>query len=73
MTDTPSAAPEVFDALKRVGIDITAAFQVLEDETVSTFEASSRGPARHDDRTAQRRVVRTRARLGRGRIGGTQQ
>ena len=43
VTDTPSAAPEVFDALKRVGIDITAACQVLQDETVSTFEASSRG------------------------------
>ena len=42
MTDTASAAEEVFDALKRVGIDITAAFQVLQDETVSTFEASSR-------------------------------
>ena len=42
MTDTPSAAEEVSTPLKRVGIDITDAFQVLEDETVSTFEASSR-------------------------------
>ena len=69
MTDTPSAAPEVFDALKRVGIDITAACQVLQDETVSTFEASSRGtcstrrsdsstPRREDPRSARPRQDR---------------
>ena len=37
MTDTPSAAEEVSTPLKRVGIDITDACQVLEDETVSKF------------------------------------
>ena len=40
VTGTATQAQEVFDALERVGIDITDVFQVLEDEGVSKFEAS---------------------------------
>jgi transaldolase len=40
VTGTAAQAQEVFDALERVGIDLTDVFQVLEDEGVQKFEAS---------------------------------
>jgi transaldolase len=40
VTGTAAQAQEVFDALERVGIDITDVFTVLEDEGVEKFEAS---------------------------------
>jgi transaldolase len=40
VTGTAAQAQEVFDALERVGIDLTDVFQVLEDEGVEKFEAS---------------------------------
>jgi transaldolase len=40
VTGTASQAQEVFDALERVGIDITDVFQTLEDEGVEKFEVS---------------------------------
>jgi transaldolase len=40
VTGTAAQAQEVFDALERVGIDLTDAFLVLEDEGVEKFEAS---------------------------------
>jgi transaldolase len=42
VTGTASQAQEVFDALERVGVDLTDVFQVLEDEGVEKFEASWR-------------------------------
>ena len=42
VTGTAAAAQEVFDALERVGIDLTDVFQVLEDEAVEKFEVSWR-------------------------------
>jgi len=42
VTGTAAQAQEVFDALERVGVDLTDAFQVLEDEGVEKFEASWR-------------------------------
>ena len=40
VTGTAAQAQEVFDALERVGIDLTDVFQVLEDEGVEKFEGS---------------------------------
>jgi transaldolase len=40
VTGTAAAAQEVFDALERVGIDLTDVFLVLEDEGVDKFEKS---------------------------------
>jgi transaldolase len=40
VTGTAAQAQEVFDALERVGIDLTDVFQVLEDEGVDKFEVS---------------------------------
>jgi transaldolase len=40
VTGTAAQAQEVFDALERVGVDLTDVFQVLEDEGVEKFEAS---------------------------------
>jgi transaldolase len=40
VANTAAEAQEVFDALERVGIDLTDVFQVLEDEGVEKFEAS---------------------------------
>jgi transaldolase len=40
VTGTAAQAQEVFDALERVGVDLTDVFQVLEDEGVQKFEAS---------------------------------
>jgi len=40
VTGTGPAAQEVFDALERVGIDLTDVFLVLEDEGVEKFEKS---------------------------------
>ena len=40
VTGTAAQAQEVFDALERVGVDVTDVFRVLEDEGVSKFEAS---------------------------------
>jgi len=42
VTGTAAQAQEVFDALERVGIDITDAFLTLEDEGVDKFEQSWR-------------------------------
>jgi transaldolase len=42
VTGTAAQAQEVFDALERVGIDLTDVFQVLEDEGVDKFEVSWR-------------------------------
>jgi transaldolase len=42
VTGTAAQAQEVFDALERVGVDLTDVFQVLEDEGVEKFEASWR-------------------------------
>ncbi len=40
VTGTGAAAQEVFDALERVGVDLTDVFLVLEDEGVEKFEKS---------------------------------
>jgi len=40
VTGTAAAAQQVFDALERVGIDLTDVFLVLEDEGVDKFEKS---------------------------------
>jgi transaldolase len=40
VTGTGAAAQEVFDALERVGIDLTDVFLVLENEGVEKFEKS---------------------------------
>ena len=40
MTNSAAEAQQVFDALERVGIDLTDVFTVLEDEGVQKFEAS---------------------------------
>jgi transaldolase len=40
VTGTAAQAQEVFDALERVGVDITDVFLVLEDEGVEKFEKS---------------------------------
>jgi transaldolase len=42
VTNTAGQAQEVFDALERVGVDLTDVFQVLEDEGVDKFEQSWR-------------------------------
>ena len=42
VTGTGAQAQEVFDALERVGIDLTDVFLVLEDEAVEKFEVSWR-------------------------------
>ena len=42
VTGTGAQAQEVFDALERVGIDLTDVFVVLEDEAVEKFEVSWR-------------------------------
>jgi transaldolase len=40
VANSAAEAQEVFDALERVGIDVTDVFKVLEDEGVQKFEAS---------------------------------
>ena len=40
VTGTAAQAQEVFDALERVGIDLTDVFLTLEDEGVEKFEKS---------------------------------
>ena len=40
VTGTAAQAQEVFDALERVGVALTAVFKVLEDAGVEKFEAS---------------------------------
>jgi transaldolase len=40
VTGTAAQAQEVFDALERVGVDLTDVFRVLEDEGVDKFEQS---------------------------------
>ena len=40
VTGSAAQAQEVFDALERVGVDLTDVFKVLEDEGVEKFEAS---------------------------------
>ena len=40
VTGMAAQAQEVFDALERVGVDLTDVFQVLEDEAVEKFEVS---------------------------------
>ena len=40
VTGTAAQAQEVFDALERVGVDLTDVFLTLEDEGVQKFEAS---------------------------------
>jgi transaldolase len=40
VTGTAAQAQEVFDALERVGVDLTDVFRVLEDEGVDKFEKS---------------------------------
>jgi transaldolase len=40
VANSAAEAQEVFDALERVGVDLTDAFKTLEDEGVAKFEAS---------------------------------
>jgi transaldolase len=40
VTGTAAQAQEVFDALERVGVDLTDVFITLEDEAVEKFEVS---------------------------------
>ena len=47
VTGTAAQAQEVFDALERVGVDLTDVFQVLEDEGVREVRGLVAGAARH--------------------------
>ena len=57
VTGTAAQAQEVFDALERVGVDLTDVFLTLEDEGVDKFETVVDGAARHRQGPARRGQV----------------